>query len=283
MNLDGRLPARGAAVRALGLALPPDRMPLRSGTRPLKRWCYVGVFTDKLMLCVGEAWVGPLPVRWWAVATPDGALRERTTSRRGGVDLRDGQVAVRAPGARVDLELDAGLELGGSGAVPVETASPAGDSHIWTRKRAGVATRGTVELAGRRHAIEGPCAVIDDSAGYHPRRTAWRWSAGVGVAESGARVAWNLVAGIHDANRASERTVWVDGEPHEVGPVAFAPDLSAVAGLRFTEWAAREDHTNLLLLRSHYRQPFGTFAGELPGGIALAEGFGVMEAHDARW
>lgn len=104
-----------------------------------------------------------------------------------------------------------------------------------------------------------------------------------GLAEDGARVGWNLVAGIHDAPDASERTVWVDGDPHEVGPVAFAPDLSAVAGLRFGEWSAREDHTNLLLLRSHYRQPFGSFAGGLPGGLRLAEGYGVMEAHDVRW
>lgn len=251
-------------------------MPLRAGTRPLKRWRYAGVFTDELMLCAGEAWVGPLPLRWWAVATPDGALLEHTTNRRGGIDLREGRLRVQAAGVRVELELGAGGE-------PVETASPVGDAYAWTRKRAGAEARGTVELAGRRYAIDGPCAVIDDSAGYHPRHTAWQWSAGVGVAEGGGQVAWNLVAGIHEAVAASERTVWVDGQPHEVGPVAFAPDLSAVGGLRFSEWSAREDDTNLLVLRSRYRQPFGTFAGRLPGGIVLSEGYGVMESHDARW
>ena len=39
---------------------------------------------------------------------------------------------------------------------------------------------------------------------------------------TGARVAWNLVDGVHDAPVASERTVWVDGEPREVPPLAFA-------------------------------------------------------------
>ena len=34
---------------------------------------------------------------------------------------------------------------------------------------------------------------------------------------------------------------------------------------------------------SRYRQPFGTFAGELPGGLELAEGYGVMEDHDVHW
>ena len=36
-------------------------------------------------------------------------------------------------------------------------------------------------------------------------------------------------------------------------------------------------------MRSRYRQPFGTFSGELPGGIELAEGYGVMEDHDVHW
>ena len=48
----------------------------------------------------------------------------------------------------------------------------------------------------------------------------------------------------------------------------------------------RERHENLLLVRSDYRQPFGTFAGALPspgGPLALAEGWGVMERHSARW
>jgi hypothetical protein len=75
----------------------------------------------------------------------------------------------------------------------------------------------------------------------------------------------------------------VDGEAREVGPQPFAPDLSGVGGLRFTPWTVREDDTNMLLIRSCYRQPFGTFAGELPGGLPLASGHGVMERHEARW
>jgi hypothetical protein len=61
--------------------------------------------------------------------------------------------------------------------------------------------------------------------------------------------------------------------------VAF-PDGSA---LRFAPEATRSRSDNLLLLRSDYTQPFGTFAGALEGGLELAEGFGVMERHSARW
>ena len=52
----------------------------------------------------------------------------------------------------------------------------------------------------------------------------------------------------------------------------FAADLSRVGDLSFTEWCAREDHTNRLVMRSDYRQPFGAFAGTLPGGSSWRPG-----------
>jgi hypothetical protein len=131
-------------------------------------------------------------------------------------------------------------------------------------------------------------AIIDDSAGYHARTTEWEWSAGVGVLADGRPVAWNLVDGVHDAPTGSERSVWVSGRAHEVAPVRFTPALDGVAfgeggGLRFTAESVRERHDHVGPLRSDYVQPFGTFTGELPGAGTLAEGFGVMERHSARW
>lgn len=255
-------------------------MPLRSGIRPLKRWRYVGVYTDELMLCVGDARVGPLPLRWWAVALADGSLFERTTSAAAGVRVERSRVRVDAPHVTIDLELDEGEG--------VETATPTGETFTWTRKQAGVQVNGTVTVGGLQRRISGPVAVVDESAGYHPRRTAWKWSTGVGRTEEGRGVAWNLVDGVHDTDGASERTLWIDGEPQELGRNSFANDLSAVSfteggRLDFSEWSAREDHTNLLVFRSDYRQPFGTFSGTLPGGLALAQGCGVMEEHEVRW
>src|SRR5919108_567558 len=110
---------------------------------------------------------------------------------------------------------------------------------------------------------------------------AWAWRAGVGSGAGGEQVAWNLVAGIHDAPRASERTVWVDGAASEVAPVAFAPGLDAVGDLRFEAEAERVRRDDLVLLASDYRQPFGTFTGTLPDGTELAAGYGVMERHAA--
>jgi Protein of unknown function (DUF2804) len=251
----------------------------RSG-RPLKRWRYVGAYGPDLMLCAGDVRIGPLRQRFWAVATPDGRIRERTAVLgSGGLTIDGPRVAIEAPG--IAARLVVAEERG------VQTLSRHGRSYIWTCKQAGVAIEGVVELDGERRELR-LRGVIDDSAGYHARHTAWTWSAGVGRTEAGARVAWNLVDGIHDDPRASERTLWLDGDPREVGPVTFAPDLSAIAfaedgELRFSEWAAREDRTNAVLLRSRYRQPFGTFAGTLPGGAHLAEGYGVMESHEVWW
>lgn len=274
--------ARPAPLDAL--ALPPARMAPLRGTRPLKQWRYVGVFGERLMLCVGAVRVGLAHQSFWAVWSRacEGRLRERTRLSSGGVTLgleRPGVVHVEDDGVTIDLLLD---EVDG-----VETICPHGGAYAWTRKQGGVRAHGTVVLDGVAHDLDA-LAVVDDSAGYHARRTTWRWSAGVGTTADGRAAAWNLVEGINDPARASERTVWLDGVPVEAAPARFADDLSAVAtgdggDLRFAAEAVREREENLLLVRSSYRQPFGTFAGTLPGGVALAAGYGVMERHTARW
>src|SRR4051794_3211863 len=77
---------RGDGTSRPPLTLPPERMPMWRGGRPLKRWRYVAAFSDELMLCVGSARVGPAATGWWAVWDRErGVLRERTWLRRGGV------------------------------------------------------------------------------------------------------------------------------------------------------------------------------------------------------
>jgi hypothetical protein len=254
--------------------MAPSPLPLLHARRLRKRWTYVGAFSEELALCAGAAQVGPGWQSWWALwDRRTQRLRERTRPGRRAVVVTPERV--RVPALELDLLVEPGAEI--------EVTVPDGEAWTWTRKRAGVAARGTLE----RRPVE-LLAVVDESAGYHPRRTAWRWSAGVGTARDGRPVAWNLVAGINDPNTGSERAVWVDGVPHEVGPVEFALDLASVSfaeggELRFAAEATRTREDNLLLMRSSYEQPFGTFAGVLPGVGELAEGYGVMERHEALW
>ncbi len=272
--------------------LPPVRMPAWRGSRPLKRWRYVGVYGPELMLCVGSARVGPGRQSFWAVwdrATR--RLRERTRRTGGGVRVgidRPGRVLVLDGGVEIDLALE---EVDGVETICPVAGGPRG-AYTWTCKQGGVRAHGTVSVDGVVREVDA-LAVVDDSAGYHARHTAWNWSAGVGRAVDGRSLAWNLVSGINDPPHDSERTVWISGVPVEVGPAArFAEDLSSVStddgvDLAFAAEATRERRESLLLVRSEYRQPFGTFAGALPGPrgeqLTLADGWGVMEQHRALW
>jgi hypothetical protein len=202
----------------------------------------------------------------------------------GGADHRQcpegGRLRVRDAGVLLDLHLE---EDDG-----IQALCPHGREQVWTRKQAGVRARGTLALDGGAPKEIDALAVIDDTVGYHARRTEWWWSAGVGESSAGVALAWNLVAGVNDPPSGSERAVWVAGEPQETPPVSFTTDLSRIwsddgSELHFHAEAERSRKQNLLVVKSDYRAPFGTFSGALPGGIPLAHGLGVVEHHRALW
>lgn len=279
------LPYRGeyGATRPSGLSdlpLPPGRLPLLHAGRLRKRWRYVAVHAPRLQLCAANVAIGPMSQSFWAVWDRQGKrLHERTRVGRSRVAAPEGRLQVADDGVVIDLELD---EVPG-----VETVTGYGRGWAWTRKQGGIAARGTVTIDGEAIALEAP-AIIDDSAGFHPRHVDWRWSAGVGTSGDDRAVAWNLVTGIHDSPEASERTVWIDGEPIEVSPCSFATDLSTISfetgeQLVFHEDAMRTRRENLLVVRSDYAQPFGSFTGSLPQAGQLRDGLGVMERHTVAW
>lgn len=277
--------------RSIELSTPPtprpvdlSDLPARRDGRALKRWRWVGAFGPDVMLCAGVAHVGGIPQSWWAVWDRGARILDEHTvfvRPRAAVRFGPGLVTVRDRGAALDLVIE---EIAG-----VETVCPHGDGWIWTRKQAGVAVRGQLHLPDGRELRVDARGAVDDTVGYHAKHTAWRWSAGVGTTADGRPCAWNLVAGVNDPPRHSERSVWIDGVVHEAAPCTFAADLSSVRSpadggdLRFLAEATRERHDELLLVRSDYVQPLGTFSGTLPGGVTLREGFGVMEDHRARW
>lgn len=265
------------------------------GSRPLKRWRYVGVFSDELMACAALVRIGPASQSFWALhLAREGVLRERTRflPRRGELELLAGAVAEQSGsagrgrmsisdrGVRLDLYLD---EQPG-----IQARCRHGNGEVWTRKQAGVAVHGTLAVDGAQPRAIRALAVIDDTAGYHARVTEWHWTAGVGESPDGVALAWNLVSGVNDPPHGSERAVWVAGRPSEAPPVSFAADLSSIrcddgSELCFQAETERSRRDRLLLVSSDYRAPFGTFSGTLPGGIALAHGRGVVEHHRARW
>jgi hypothetical protein len=253
------------------------RFPLLDHGRLRKRWTYVGVFSPALSLCAAAVQVGPARQEFWAVAVGD-RMWERTRRRPGRVDVSVDHLSVRDRGTWIDLAL--------SPAAPIEVRTPYAPSFAWTRKRAGGRAQGTVVVDGESFDVDG-LALVDESAGYPPRRTSWLWSAGAGLSTSGEPVAWNTTVGLHDVPPRTESTVWVNGVAREITPGRIAADLSSVAwddaGLSFSPSVVRRRSENLLVVRSSYEQPFGAFTGTLPGGVVLASAQGVMERHDAVW
>ena len=255
-------------------------LPLFEQRQLRKRWRYVGLFAEELMLCAARAEVGPLTQSFWVL------LDRRTGQQWNHTALVPGSREVMMDGPRLEIDgpgLRASLRLGEI--APIEVTCPSGRAEAWTRKRVGMPIEGTVEVPGRRWQVSGR-GVDDESAGHHRRHTSWHWSAGVGTAGDGRALAWNLVTGINDPPNGSERAIWIDGEPAEPAPVSFARadeiEFADDATLRF---AGESEHThddNYLLIRSRYRHRFGSFSGSL-GGVELAEGLGVMEEHDAVW
>jgi hypothetical protein len=273
----------------------PSQLDLLRGGRPLKRWRYVGIFSEHLMACAALVQVGPARQSFWALYRREqDELRERTRMlpRARALQLREG--AIGQPGTEGEpghLLIDDGgvvLDLRLTEEAGFRAHCPHGRQHVWTRKQAGIAVRGTLAVDGGEASEVSARAVIDDTAGYHARHTEWWWSAGIGQSADGRAVAWNLVSGVNDPPSGSERAVWVDGQPHEVAPVSFGADLRRVTGedgseLRFHAEAERARKENLLVFKSDYRAPFGAFSGSLPGGVALAHGLGVVEHHRALW
>jgi Protein of unknown function (DUF2804) len=279
-----RLPWRGRADERPALPVPPEQMPLLLGRRFRKRWRWVGAFADNLIVFAAIVQVGPAAMTFWGIWDRERrrlweSTRRDFPGRRREVSMPGRSVRVRAGSIQFELELDEGF--------PIECMCPNGEGgYSWTRKAAGMPVRGEVRIGRRANELDG-LGVVDDSAGYHRRYTSWKWSAGVGAARDGRKIAWNLVTGINDPPSSSERTIWVAGEPMEPGPVHFQ-GLESIhfedeSRLHFTAETQRTHHEGIpLLARSDYEAPFGRFGGSL-NGLPVESGLGVMEAHDAIW
>jgi len=255
-------------------------LPLFDHGQLRKRWRYVALFSEELMLSAARAEVGPMAQSFWILWDRESRRQWAHTSPLPGsreVTFDGPRLEIEGPGLRASLELGE--------VTPVEVTCPSGKSSAWTRKRAGVPIAGTVEIPGRRWQLAGR-GVDDESAGHHQRQTSWRWSAGVGTSAQGQDLAWNLVEGINDPTSGSERAIWIDGRPSEPRSVSFRGsegiDLASGESLAFSSESQHARDDNYLLIRSRYRHSFGSFTGSL-NGVELAEGRGVMEEHDALW
>lgn len=173
-----------------------------------------------------------------------------------------------------------------SGAPPgiVAAADLGGGLKNATEKRALARVRGTIDVDGRRFDLEGGTGGWDYTNGLMPRHTKWRWAFGLG-----RDVAFNLVEGFVGEAECALFT------PADVVPLAeprFAFDRERPAepwtitgegiDLRFEVGAVHAQNTNLVVVRSRFLQPVGTFHGTI-GGQDVDGLPGVVEDQDVVW
>ena len=174
---------------------------------------------------------------------------------------------------RRGVEIDLALE---PSATASRSRSPHGRSYIWTRKWLA---RATGEVRCRRSHLRGGRAAADRRLRRLPRT---RRPNGSGLPASGAtdrgrEVAWNLVTGVHDAARDSERTVWVDGVGDARSGLSASPAIWPASppptgsDLSFTAEATRErDTTTSDSCAATTSSRSARFAGSLPDGLQTA-------------
>lgn len=290
-------------------ALDRDPRPGRRGRT--RRWSYSAAGSDEVAVGAAVVDLGFVATAFaWCLV--DGRLL--TWDARGlprvhaSLGARaDTPSRFRTRGARVvigpdgDLDLDVpvadGRLVARVGITPDQpavcvTPTPAGGWNT-TQKVAGESARVHVQVPGAQVSVTGG-AWRDWTVGAQDRDTTWRWAAGAGRAEDGRRVGLNASTGMNGV-AAGEDVVWWDGRPHplevaELGPVGRRAGDWHLAGpgwsLDLASSGARAADENLLVVRSRYVQPVGTFTGTLPdpaGRPVAVRLVGVTEDHLARW
>jgi hypothetical protein len=192
-----------------------------------------------------------------------------------------------------DLGLD--IVLDSERAPPAITAvsQPGGGISV-TEKRVLLSAAGTARVGRETVPIDDALGGLDYTQGLLPRHTVWRWAFLLGQARGGTRVGLNLVQGF---TGAPECALWLGDELHPLdeGRFTLAGALSpwriatacGAVDLTFTPCGLHEEHRNLLLVRSRFLQPMGSYSGRvrLPGRpeLVLDGVLGVAEDQDVLW
>ena len=296
--------------------------PAIDGRRPRrgkKTWRFAGVFHEDLVLGVAIVDLGYLGMTFVYVAEgnrvlectwktpgalgmhvgpPDGtsvAMAPRrlvtlATTRTGGVT-----VAVDLPGIRANLDIAGEV----TPLTVVSDWSRGAGGQAMTVKKAGLVAQGNLSVQGRSYAFADASACLDFTAGFLPRRMVWNWAIAGGRASDGRGVGFNLARGVHDVaqQRFTENALWIDGTPAALPAVTFSPAAGLVpwtirsadgaVDLVFTPRGQRAENVNLGFVSSRYRQPFGSFTGQLRDArgrtVRIAAMPGVTEDHGAVW
>lgn len=297
---------------------------LRDRVARRKKWVYVAVATDELWLAIAVVRTGYAATafafaydlvgrRMLVEATVIGPAlvarvaddfhaqgelarfamgKTRLTMSRQGTAL-DVRIRMR------DLEVDAALDES-SGPPAISAIARLGEGLASaTEKRALLSVRGSARCGARSISLDRGTAGYDYTHGLLPRHTKWRWAFALGRTASGEPFAFNVVEGfVGEAECAAFVGDRGDGrcavvplaEPRFELDVAAPMKPWAIKGegidLRFEPGAVHAQATNLLVVKSRFVQPVGTFSGTIRVAgrdVRVAALPGVVEDQDVLW
>jgi hypothetical protein len=292
-------------------ALDLDVAGLGSRRGRLRRWSYVAAADDEVAAGAAVVDLGYTVAsflwicrdgqvsQWERKGLPGRHGRVPTTAAGGEAWFRAGRDEVRVGpdgtlhaavghhGQRLAVDLAVRPDTPALIVVPT-----AGGGWNATQKVAGESATGTVTTPAWSHELSGS-AWRDYTVGRQDRDTRWRWAAGAGRTDDG-RVGINVSTGMNE-HAPGENLVWWDGTPYalpldRLEPVGAFDGAWVLSGegwsLDFQPDGVRAADENLLIVRSRYVQPIGTFRGSLPGPDGRPRTVtlhGVTEDHRARW
>ena len=141
-----------------------------------------------------------------------------------------------------------------------------------------VAAEGKLRIDGQEHAFpkDQSYGLIDIHKGFYPFVMKWHWATGARFDDDGGLIGFNLTNNqVVDQRRYNENCLWMNGKRNLLPPVRFSFDRGdpraawrvrddgGRVDLQFQPAIERNVDLNLLLLRSRYRGPYGSFSGNI--------------------
>lgn len=210
-------------------------------------------------------------------------------------------LGLKAPMLKPKLELTWDLLAAGA-APPLSVIAPVeggGGIVNVTQKSAGMLATGLLEVDGKRFKLDGGVGGIDYTHGFLARETSWRWAFINGRLDDGTPFGINLVEGFNESrDDVNENALWLGTELIPVGRARFSWNPTAildpwqvrttdgVLDLRFKPYAAHTELRDLKLVKSSFKQPVGTWEGEIKLGdrtLTFKDAPGVSEDQSVLW
>ncbi|HEV8536001.1 MAG TPA: DUF2804 domain-containing protein [Candidatus Limnocylindria bacterium] len=237
-----------------------------------------------------------------SVAVGDRPARDHSWFRGPGIEavirpaLAGSSIGVRVRTSGFDLA----AEMDATAVPSVTLIAPVTDGGMVnvTQKASALPVTGEVRTPGRTYSLDGGLGGFDYTNGLLARHTEWRWAFTTGRSDDGHTIGLNLVEGFNEAGAASENVLWVDGAILALGHARFEFDRGSTLSpwrvttrdgsvdLEFEPIGQHREERNLIIARSSFVQPFGTFHGTVrtpSGPLHVSALPGVVEDQRVTW